>query len=113
MSLDTLPAADYVLYADTKKSVSGLNKRMLFIMLPLVLLSFLFFGVDGPRLHGASGTGRIWANADSPTPLRARLQHVRFHFLGPLGPAGRVRAAVRHHGARPQEADEADRRPQR
>lgn len=59
MSLDTLPAADYVLYADTKKSVSGLNKRMLFIMLPLVLLSFLFVGAMGHGLtiprHGPSG----------------------------------------------------------
>jgi len=59
MSLDTTPAADYVLYADTKKSVNGLNKRMLFIMLPVVLLSFLFFGALGHGLtiprHGASG----------------------------------------------------------
>ena len=42
MSVD--PTDDYVLYADTKKSLSGLNKRMLFIMLPLVVLSFLCFG---------------------------------------------------------------------
>ncbi len=39
-----MPPEDYVLYADTKKSLTGLNKRMLFIMVPLVLLSFLYFG---------------------------------------------------------------------
>ena len=37
-----MPPEDYVLYADTKKSLTGLNKRMLFIMVPLVLLSFLY-----------------------------------------------------------------------
>ena len=47
MSVDTVPAEDYVLYADTKKSLNGLNKRMLFLMLPLVGLVFLFFGAMG------------------------------------------------------------------
>lgn len=45
MSVDITPADEYVLYADTKKSLDGLNKRMLFFMLPLVVLSFVFFGV--------------------------------------------------------------------
>jgi len=59
MMIQDITAADYVLYADTKKSVSGLNKRMLFIMLPLVLLFFLFFGAMGRGFtiarHRASG----------------------------------------------------------
>lgn len=59
MTEDTRTAEDYVLYADTKKSLDGLNKRMLFFMLPLVVLSFVFFGAFShgftiPR-HGPSG----------------------------------------------------------
>lgn len=59
MSVDITPTEDYVLYADTKKSLAGLNKRMLFLMLPLVVLSFVFFGTFShgfaiPR-HGPSG----------------------------------------------------------
>lgn len=45
MSMDITPTDDYVLYADTKKSLSGLNKRMLFLLLPIVVLSFIFCGV--------------------------------------------------------------------
>ena len=51
MSVDTMPTDDYVLYADTKKSLNGLNKRMLFLLLPLVVLSFVFCGVFA---HGFS-----------------------------------------------------------
>ena len=59
MSLDTMPTDDYVLYADTKKSLNGLNKRMLFLLLPMVVLSFVFCGVFAhgftvPR-HGPTG----------------------------------------------------------
>ncbi len=59
MTEDTMTTDDYVLYADTKKSLNGLNKRMLFLMLPLVVLSFVFFGAFAhgfsiPR-HGPTG----------------------------------------------------------
>ena len=59
MSMDITPTDDYVLYADTKKSLAGLNKRTLFFLLPLVVLSFVFGGVFAhgfaiPR-HGSSG----------------------------------------------------------
>lgn len=36
------PTEDYVLFADRSKSLSGLNRRTLFILLPLVLLSLAF-----------------------------------------------------------------------
>ncbi len=59
MSVDITPAEDYVLYADTKKSLRGLNKRMFFFMLPLVVLSFVFFGAFSHGFaipqHGPSG----------------------------------------------------------
>jgi len=59
MSANIMLADGYVLYADTKKSLAGLNKRMLFFLLPLVVLSFVFFGAFShgfaiPR-HGPSG----------------------------------------------------------
>ena len=59
MSVDITPTDDYVLYADTKKSLAGLNKRMLFFLLPLVVLAFIFGSVFAhgfaiPR-HGSSG----------------------------------------------------------
>ncbi len=41
MSVNVVPTEDYVLFADKRKSLSGLNKRMLFIMLPLILLIFV------------------------------------------------------------------------
>ena len=42
MNETVFPTEDYVLFADRSKSVSGLNKRMLFFLLPLVLLCFAF-----------------------------------------------------------------------
>ena len=42
MNETVFPLEEYVLFADRNKSVSGLNKRMLFFLLPLVLLSFAF-----------------------------------------------------------------------
>ena len=42
MNETVFPTEDYVLFADRSKSVSGLNKQMLFFLLPLVLLSFAF-----------------------------------------------------------------------
>lgn len=42
MNETIFPLEEYVLFADRNKSVSGLNKRMLFFLLPLVLLSFAF-----------------------------------------------------------------------
>lgn len=77
MMIQDITAADYVLYADTKKSVSGLNKRMIFIMLPLVLLSFLFVGAAGHGLtmprHGTPG--------QPISPLRFALGSGMFAFF--------------------------------
>ena len=42
MNETVFPLEEYVLFADQNKSVSGLNKRMLFFLLPLILLSFAF-----------------------------------------------------------------------
>lgn len=70
LSESTLPSEDYVLFADRSKSLSGLNKRMLFIVLPLVLLSFVFYGYFA---HGFLIP--IHVN-NSPHPVR----HIRVQF---------------------------------
>ena len=63
-------AGDYVLYADKSKSLSGLNKRMLFIIVPLVSLAFLFARAYS---HGFS----IPVHAQAP-PHLVRNVHVQF-----------------------------------
>lgn len=37
----TSPSEDYILYPDKRKSLGNLNKRLLFMMLPIILLSFV------------------------------------------------------------------------
>ena len=72
MSVDVVPTEDYVLFADKSKSVSGLNKRMLLIMLPLVVLAFAMS-------HFAQG---VSIPVHSKTPPYS-VKHVRVVF-GPL-----------------------------
>ena len=68
MSVNIMPAEDYVLYADTKKSLDGLNKRMLFIMVPIVLLLFLFFGAMAHVLHVLTPPSPVLPGQHVPPP---------------------------------------------
>lgn len=74
MNVDILPPEDYVLYADTKKSLSGLNKRMLFFLLPLVVLSFVFCGAVA---HILTPTPPVLPGQHNPPP---RVSPMAAHF---------------------------------
>ena len=73
MTENTSSAENYVLFADKSKSISGLNKRMLFIMLPLILLMFAFSRLA----HG------FFIPVRSKTPPYS-VRHIHVSF-GPVG----------------------------
>lgn len=71
------PEEDFVVYPDKRKALKALNKRMLFIMLPMILFVFVVF--DG-LYYGIPALVARASGAPSPAVLRASVP-ATFSFM--------------------------------